>query len=185
MKLQSSSEKLVLTVAMNSNVSEPTVPGKATAQFRNSGRPGYRLQGAALRVRACLPCAFNGIIRADLHRTMGNTGQSPEFDNKEPLIKWGWPLLQALGPYFKARAKRRYPSCLAFCEQRGKTAQELAALRVALKRGRGLRWLLSYSPLRGCAFEAALPAAPFECNKGHPHLISGSLSAVAHADGLR
>ena len=70
-----------------------------------------------------------------------------------------------------------------------KTAQELAALRVALKRGRGLRWLLSYSPLRGCAFEAALPAevaegisggwragepAPFEYNKGRPHLISGS-----------
>jgi len=78
---------------------------------------------------------------------------------------------------------------LALCEQRRKTAQRLAALGVALKRGRGLRWLLSYllahpptsagpflllGPLRGCAFEAALPAAPFECNKGHPHLISGS-----------
>ena len=29
---------------------------------------------------------------------------------KEPLIKWGWPLLQVFGPYFKARAKRKYPS---------------------------------------------------------------------------
>ena len=51
-----------------------------------------------------------------------------------------------------------------------------------------LRWLLSYSPMRGCAFEAALPAAPFECNKGHPHLISGSSSemktvAVANQKG--
>ena len=79
-------------------------------------------------------------------------------------------MLQTIGPYFKARVKRRYPLRSALCEQRGKTAQELAALRVALKRGRGLRWLLSYSPLRGCAFEAALPAASFECNKGHPHL---------------
>ena len=23
--------------------------------------------------------------------------------------------------------------------------------------------------MKGCAFEAALPAAPFRCNKGHPH----------------
>jgi hypothetical protein len=47
-------------------------------------------------------------------------------------------------------------------------------LRVALKRGRGPRWILSYSPLRGCAFESALPAASFECNKCPSHLISGS-----------
>jgi hypothetical protein len=83
-----------------------------------------------------------------------------------------------------------------------------AALRVVLKRGRGLRWLLScllahpptstgpfllLGPLLGCAFEAALPAelarpptaadplrllAPFEGNKGHPHLISGFLIII-------
>jgi len=52
--------------------------------------------------------------------------------------------------------------------------------RVALKKGRGLRWLLSYSPMTGCAFEAALPSAFFECNKGYPHLISGSLGASTH-----
>ena len=93
-------------------------------------------------------------------------------------------MLQAFGPYFKARAKWQYPQRSCPSEQRRKTAQRLAALRVALKRGRGPRWLLSYSPLRGCAFAAALPAAPFECNKGHPHLISGSLrkfSRVAFA----
>jgi hypothetical protein len=28
---------------------------------------------------------------------------------RESLIKWGRPLLQALGPYFKAGAQRRYP----------------------------------------------------------------------------
>jgi hypothetical protein len=66
-------------------------------------------------------------------------------------------------------------SGLGLCEQRRKTAQALVARRVALKKGRGPRWLLSYSPLRGCAFGAALPAAFFECNRGYPHLISGSI----------
>ncbi len=78
-------------------------------------------------------------------------------------------MLQGIGPYFKARAKRQYPYGSCPSEQRGKTVQSLTARRVALKRGRGLRWLLSDSPMRGCAFEAALPATPFECNKGHPH----------------
>jgi hypothetical protein len=34
-----------------------------------------------------------------------------------------------------------------------------SALRVAAITGRGLCWLRDYSPLRGCAREAALPAA--------------------------
>ncbi|MFZ0615961.1 MAG: hypothetical protein WAN16_05870 [Chthoniobacterales bacterium] len=33
------------------------------------------------------------------------------------------------------------------------------AIWVAEITGRGLRWLRGYSPLRGCAREAALPAA--------------------------
>ena len=97
-----------------------------------------------------------------------------ECSIREPLIKWGWPLLQVFGPYFKARAKRQYPQRSCPSEQRRKTAQTLAARRVALKKGWGLRWLLSYSPLRGCSFEAALPSAPFECNKCHPHLTASS-----------
>ena len=31
---------------------------------------------------------------------------------REPLIKWEGYLLEAIGPYFKARAKRQYPSVL-------------------------------------------------------------------------
>jgi hypothetical protein len=29
---------------------------------------------------------------------------------REPLIQWERPLLEEIGPYFKARAKRQYPS---------------------------------------------------------------------------
>ena len=94
-------------------------------------------------------------------------------------------MLQVFGPYFKARAKRQYPQRSCPSEQRRKTAQTLAARRVALKKGPGLRWLLSYSPMRGCAFEAALPSAFFECNKGYPHLISGSLGIYISLTILR
>ena len=31
----------------------------------------------------------------------------------EPLIKWEGHLLEAIGPFFKARAKRQYPSVLS------------------------------------------------------------------------
>ena len=106
----------------------------------------------------------------------------------EPLIKWEGHLLEALGPFFKARAKRQYPSVLPerATRKNGPIASSsparqpplfpsaASALRVALKRGRGLRWILSYSPQWGCAFESALPAASFECNKCPSHLISGS-----------
>jgi len=75
-------------------------------------------------------------------------------------------LLLAIGPYFKARAKRQYPQRSCPSEQRRKTAQALAAQGVALEQCRELRWLLSYSPLRGCTFEAALPAEAAEGNNG-------------------
>jgi hypothetical protein len=48
-----------------------------------------------------------------------------------------------------------------------KNGQIATALRVALKMGRGLRWIRSYSPQRGCACEPALPSAHFECNRCH------------------
>ena len=99
------------------------------------------------------------------------------FAVREPLIKWEGYLLEAIGPYFKARAKWQYPQRSCPSEQRRKTAQALPALRVALKRGRGLRWLRSHSH-EGCSCVAALPAASFECNKcpSHLNLISGSLA---------
>jgi hypothetical protein len=65
---------------------------------------------------------------------------------REPLIKWERHLLEVIGPYFKARAKRQYPQRSCPSEQRRKTAQALPALRAALKRGRGLRWPRSHSP---------------------------------------
>ena len=43
--------------------------------------------------------------------------------------------------------------------RRGKNRQMALALRVAEITGRGLRWLGTYSPLRGCSCQAALPAA--------------------------
>src|ERR1700689_2528167 len=97
-----------------------------------------------------------------------------------------WAVLQgasdaaipAARPPASHRLSRPPPRRSCPSKQRRKTAQALAALRVALKRGRGLRWILSHSPLRGCSFESALPAASFECNKGHPHLISGSLTSL-------
>jgi hypothetical protein len=44
-------------------------------------------------------------------------------------------------------------------EQRRKNRQMASAPRVAGITGRGLRWLGTYSPLRGCSCQAALPAA--------------------------
>ena len=40
----------------------------------------------------------------------------------ESLIKWERHLLEAIGPFFKARAKRQYPQRSCPSEQRGKTA---------------------------------------------------------------
>jgi hypothetical protein len=108
---------------------------------------------------------------------------------REPLIKWERHLLEAIGPYFKARAKRQYPQRSCPSEQRRKMAQALPALRVALKRGRGCVGA-AVTPQGGCSCIAALPAeeeegssggwragepASFECNKCLSHLISGSL----------
>jgi len=48
--------------------------------------------------------------------------------------------------------------------QRHKNRQMASALRVAVITGRGLCWLRGYSPQRGCAREAALPATHFSRN---------------------
>ncbi len=47
---------------------------------------------------------------------------------------------------------------------RGKNRQMVSALRVAEIIGWGLCWLRGYSPQRGCAREAALPAAHSSLN---------------------
>jgi hypothetical protein len=60
---------------------------------------------------------------------------------------------------FEGASAGRYPQRSRPSEQRGKNRQMASALRVAAIIGRGLCWLRGYSPLRGCAREAALPAA--------------------------
>ena len=57
------------------------------------------------------------------------------------------------------RSLRSSPEDETVGRRRGKNRQMASALRVAEITGRGLRWLRGHSPLRGCAREAALPAA--------------------------
>ena len=60
---------------------------------------------------------------------------------------------------FEGASAGRYPQRSCSSEQRRKNRQMALALRVAEITGRGLRWLGTYSPLRGCSCQAALPAA--------------------------
>jgi hypothetical protein len=60
---------------------------------------------------------------------------------------------------FEGVSAGRYPQRSRPSEQRHKNRQMASALRVAKIKGRGLRWLGTYSPLRGCSCQAALPAA--------------------------
>jgi hypothetical protein len=60
---------------------------------------------------------------------------------------------------FEGASAGRYPQRSRPSEQRHKNRQMALALRVAEIIGRGLRWLGTYSPLRGCSCQAALPAA--------------------------
>jgi len=57
------------------------------------------------------------------------------------------------------RSLRSSPKDETVGRRRGKNRQMASALWVAVITGRGLCWLRGYSPLRGCAREAALPAA--------------------------
>ncbi len=77
---------------------------------------------------------------------------------------------------FEGASAGRYPQRSRPSEQRHKNRQMVSALRVAEITGRGLCWLrgllarpllrIRYgSPLRGCAREAALPAA-HSCRNG-------------------
>jgi len=60
---------------------------------------------------------------------------------------------------FEGVSAGRYPQRPRPSEQRHKNRQIASALRVAEITGRGLCWLGTYSPLRGCSCQAALPAA--------------------------
>ena len=60
---------------------------------------------------------------------------------------------------FEGTSAGRYPQRSRPSKQRHKNRQMVSALRVAEIIGRGLCWLRGYSPQRGCAREAALPAA--------------------------
>ena len=60
---------------------------------------------------------------------------------------------------FEGASAGRYPQRSRPSKQRHKNRQMASALRVAVITGRGLRWLGTYSPLRGCLCQAALPAA--------------------------
>jgi hypothetical protein len=60
---------------------------------------------------------------------------------------------------FEGASAGRYPQWSRPSKQRHKNRQMPSAHRVAEITGRGLCWLRGYSPLRGCAREAALPAA--------------------------
>jgi hypothetical protein len=79
---------------------------------------------------------------------------------------------------FQGASEAAIPLGLARASNAEKRPKRFQPLRVALKRGRGPRWILSCSPQWGCAFESALPAASFECNKCLFHLISGSLVLI-------
>ena len=58
----------------------------------------------------------------------------------------------------------------------------MGAAFVALKRGRGQGGFEGASPQRAVTEKPTQPPAPFQCNpegnKGHPHLISGSLTVA-------
>jgi len=60
---------------------------------------------------------------------------------------------------FEGARAGRYPQRSRPSEQRHKNRQMASALRVAEITDRGLCWLRGYSPQRGCAREAVLPAA--------------------------
>jgi len=60
---------------------------------------------------------------------------------------------------FEGANAGRYPQRSRPSEQRHKNRQMASALRVAKIIDRGLCWLGTYSPLRGCSCQAALPAA--------------------------
>jgi hypothetical protein len=85
-----------------------------------------------------------------------------------------WVDLPEANPSGRAERERaiQYPQRSRPSEQRDKNRQMVSALRVAEIQAKGhkafgfvawhgglLRWLRGYSPLRGCAREAALPAA--------------------------
>jgi hypothetical protein len=65
---------------------------------------------------------------------------------------------------FEGASAGRYPQRYRPSEQRHKNRQMASALWVAGITGRGLRWLGTYSPLRGCSCQAALPAANSSLN---------------------
>jgi hypothetical protein len=60
---------------------------------------------------------------------------------------------------FEGASAGRYLKWSRPSEQRRKNRQLNSVHRVAEITGRGLRWLGTYSPLRGCSCQAALPAA--------------------------
>jgi hypothetical protein len=60
---------------------------------------------------------------------------------------------------FEGASAGRYPQRSRPSEQRHKNRQMASAHGVAEITGRGLRWFGTYSPLRGCSCQAALPAA--------------------------
>jgi hypothetical protein len=59
---------------------------------------------------------------------------------------------------FEGASAGQYPQRSCPSEQRRKNRQMTSALRVASIISRRLRWLCSYSPLRGCDCKAALSA---------------------------
>jgi hypothetical protein len=65
---------------------------------------------------------------------------------------------------FEGASAGGYPQRTRPSKQRHKNRQMASALRVAEIIGRGLCWLGTYSPLRGCSCQAALPAAHSSCN---------------------
>ena len=66
---------------------------------------------------------------------------------------------------FEGASAWRYPQRSRPSEQRHKNRQLASALRVTAIKGRRLRRLRVYSPLRGCLREAALSATP-SCRNG-------------------
>ena len=60
---------------------------------------------------------------------------------------------------FEGASVGRYPQRSRPSEQRHKNRQLASAFRVAGITGRGLCWLGTYSPLRGCSRQPALPAS--------------------------
>jgi len=60
---------------------------------------------------------------------------------------------------FEGASAGQYPQRSCPSEQRHKNRQLASVLRIAAIIGRMLCWLGGYSPLRGCARQAVLPAA--------------------------